>query len=320
MHIHGSAQLPLSGDHTCKLHIKINNLSESCANNGTNPASSTLTVSGICPTATVPNGKGTINCLGGGAGGADPTFCSYAGSDPAGNTSKGCTWNLGWGAKQGQKVVPMTQNQCQAAFGSTKVVYSFNQILEGAVCAQNAQIIDMGETGNKFCHSDTWNPAQAAFCDLKGSQVKNTAEATVANFLTVDTEYSPTTINADCRPGKDQGGINLTILGNNLEPHSTNNSIAVQAINQATITVNASDDPNFPVFKPDSCSFPNPDTLACRVPSCINGHSVVENTINLAKKTATLTMEACIGTVDAQGVCVGTRVVGDLETRKVSGL
>jgi hypothetical protein len=139
--------------------------------------------------------------------------------------------------------------------------------------------------------------------------VKNTAEATVANFLTVDTEYSPTTINADCRPGKDQGGINLTVLGSNLEPHSTNNSIAVQAIDLSSITVNG--------FAPDSCSFPNPDTLVCRVPSCINGHSVVEG--HITGKTATLAMEACLGTLN-EGVCVGTRIVGDLETRKVSGL
>ena len=48
------------------------------------------------------------------------------------------------------------------------------------------------ETFNDYCHSDTWDPAQKAFCDFsKGPTVKNTAEATVANFLTVDTEYSP---------------------------------------------------------------------------------------------------------------------------------
>ena len=108
--------------------------------------------------------------------------------------------------------MPMTQNQCQQAFGSTKVVYSFSQVLEGTGCALNAQIVKQGETFNDYCHSDTWDPAKKAFCDFPGPTVKNTAEATVANFLTVDTEYSPNSINADCRPGKDQGDITLLYL------------------------------------------------------------------------------------------------------------
>ena len=303
------------GEHTCSLNVKINNLAESCDPNPDTPGTRLLTVTGTCPTATIKQGEGTIDCTG-------ASFCSYAGSDPNGNTSTGCKWNLGWGAKQGQQVVSMTQDQCQAAFGSTKEVYSFSQVLEGTgtVCPLNAQIVKQGETFNDYCHSDTWDPAQKAFCDFKGPTVKNIAEATVVNFLTVDTEYSPNSINADCRPGKDQGPITLTVLGTNLEPHSTNNSIAVQAIDQASITVNFSETPlGFPVFKPTSCSFPNPDTLACKVPSCSNGFSVVENTINSAKKTATLTMEACLGTV-VEGVCNGTRIVGDVETRKVAGL
>ena len=64
----------------------------------------------------------------------------------------------------------------------------------------------------------------------------------------------------------------------------------------------------FPVFKANSCSFSNPDTLACKVPSCIEGKSVVQNTKTSATNTATLTMEALLND--------GTRVVGDVEKKK----
>ena len=67
--------------------------------------------------------------------------------------------------------------------------------------------------------------------------MKNTATGAVENFFTADTEYNPNTINADCRPGKDQGAITLIVLGNNSRCSGTNNSIAVQAIKQ-DITVN----------------------------------------------------------------------------------
>jgi hypothetical protein len=140
--------------------------------------------------------------------------------------------------------------------------------------------------------------------------VKNTADATVANFLTVDTEYNPSTINVDCRPGKDQGDITLLILGSNPEKRTTNNLIAVQQIDQAHITVNG--------FQANSCSLSNPDTLQCRVPSCIGGVSVLAGHID--GTNGTLNMEACLGTVDAEGVCNGTRIVGDLESRRVNGL
>jgi hypothetical protein len=293
--------------HTCSLHIQIDKLSESCVNNFTSPPTSTLTVTGTCPVATVPDGQGTIDCTG-------ASFCSYAGSDPNGNTSGKCVWNLGWGALKGQKVVPLTQKQCQTAFGS-EPVFSFSQILEGLKCSPSAQVVDMGATSNKFCHSDTWNPAQAAFCDFPKGTVKNTATGTVENFLTADTEYSPTTINRDCSPNKDQGDITLLVFGNNTDLGT--NSIAVQAINTSSIVVNPSTDSSFPVFTPNSCDLPDPDTLRCRVPSCLNGHSIVENTILPGTKTATLTMEACIGNV-INGTCGGTRVVGDVETRKVS--
>ena len=57
----------------CKLHIQIDKLSESCDNNA-NPPNSKLTVTGICPVATIPEGEGTIDCLG--AGQVGPTRIS----------------------------------------------------------------------------------------------------------------------------------------------------------------------------------------------------------------------------------------------------
>jgi hypothetical protein len=287
----------------CKLHIQIDKLTESCDNNA-NPPNSKLTVTGTCPVATIPEGEGTIDCSGAGPGGADPNFCKYAGTDPTGNTSGDCIWNVGFGALKGQKVVPLTQTQCQAAFGSSREVFSFNQILEGKDCKPSAQVVAMGGTSNNLCHSDTWDGSQKAFCDFAKGAVKNTATGAVENFLTADTEYSPNTINADCRPGKDQGDITLIILGNNSDQGT--NSIAVQAIKQDSITVNSF--AGFPVFKANSCSFSNPDTLQCRVPSCVQGHSVIENTKISGTNTATLTMDALLND--------GTRVVGDVEKKK----
>jgi len=287
----------------CKLHIQIDNLSESSCSTVLPNGPSTLTVTGTCPVATIPQGEGTIDCSE-----ASPTFCKYAGTDPTGNTSGKCVWNVGWGALKGQKVVPLTQTQCQTAFGSSREVFSFSQTLEGKDCKPSAQIVGMGGTSNNLCHSDTWDPAQQAFCDFPKGAVKNTATGAVENFLTADTEYSPTTINANCRVGKDQGDITLIVLGNNSDQGT--NSIAVQAINTNSITINRSNDPDFPVFRANSCSFPNPDTLQCRVPSCIQGHSIIEKTKISGTNTATLTMEALLND-DTH-----TRVVGDVEKKK----
>jgi hypothetical protein len=280
---------------TCSLHVEIDNLSESCVTALPN-GPSTVTVTGTCPVATIPLGKGTIDCTG-------APFCSYAGSDPTGNTNfPQCVWNLGWGAKQGSKVVPLTQKQCQAAFGSSQEVFSFSQTLES--CSLNAQVVKMGQTSQNYCHSDTWNPSQAPFCAFPKGAVKNTATGTVENFLTADTQYSPTSINTACTPSKDQGPITLIVLGNNNDPGT--NPIDVQAINQDTITVNGR--------AVTSCGLLNPDTLRCKVPSCQGGESII------APGTNTLQMDACIGDRNPVGAdpCTVTHVVGELVHTKTS--
>jgi len=287
----------------CSLHVQIDNLSESCSTALPN-GPSTLTVTGTCPVATIPNGQGTINCSGAGPGGADPTFCKYAGTDPTGNTSTHCVWNVGFGALKGNKVVPLTQTQCETAFGSPPVVFSFSETLKGLQCPLTSQVVGLGGTLQQLCHSDTWDPSQAAFCDFPKQTVKNTAAGTVENFLTADTEYSPKTINTDCSNNKDQGNITLLVLGNNSDPNT--NPIDVHAINQDTITVNGKDIIKSPTFpSTESCDFPDPNTLRCKVPSCLNNQSVI------APGTDTLQMDALMND--------GTHVVGDIEHRKTSG-
>ena len=73
------------------------------------------------------------------------------------------------------------------------------------------------------------------------------------------------------------------------------NDIAVEEINQKTITVNG-----FPII-PGSCNVKK-DSLQCKVQRCEGDVSIVEN-------TDTLTMEAFMND--------GTPVVGDVETKKV---
>jgi len=271
----------------CSLHIQIDNLTESCSTILPN-GPSTLTVTGTCPVATIPKGQGTINCAG-------ASFCSYAGTDPTGNTSGQCVWNVGYGALKGNKVVPLTQSQCETAFGSPPVVFSFSETLKGLQCPLTSQVVGLGETVQQLCHSDTWDPSQAAFCDFPKQTVKNTATGTVENFLTADTEYSPKTINTDCSNNKDQGAITLLVFGNNSDPNT--NPIDVHAINQDTITVNGR--------SKTSCDFPDPNTLRCKVPSCLNNESVIKPGTN------TLQMDAIMND--------GTHVVGDIEHQKISG-
>ena len=178
---------------------------------------------------------------------------------------------------------------------------SFSQILEGKESTK-AQIVNMGGTSNNLCHSDTWDPTQAAFCDFPKGAVKNTAAGTVENFLTADTEYSPTTINTACTPSKDQGDITLIILGNNSDPAPILSTY--KRSTTGTITVNGR--------AVSSCGLLNPDTLRCRVPSCQAGASII------APGTNTLQMDACIGDRNLDGTCTLTHVVGDLEHTKTS--
>ncbi len=321
---------------TCLATIQVANLSESC-----DTSTGTLQVTGYCPYknasgigfVTVSNGAGepgNINCSGGGANGQNPTFCTYAGTDPIGNKSGDCLWNLGFGQVQGQmnsppfRVVPLTQTQCETAFPIDSVytvpgqVFNFQQRYEGPACTKPFVGL-VGTQNQRFAHSDTFNGEQAAFVDFQKQAVKNVAEGQIALHLTADTEYSPNTINSSCTPNKDQGPITLLVLGNNIDPGT--NPIDVHVINQDTIKVNGRD-----IIKAltspstDSCDFPDPTTLRCKVLSCEGGISIV----NGIGKTATLTMDACIGNRDTDplsptfGKCVDTHVVGDVETKKVS--
>lgn len=273
----------------CSLSINFNNLSETCANK-------TLTVSGSCPTAAVAT-VGTINCEGAGPGGSNPTFCSYAGNNPFGNESDSCQWTLGYGAKNGSSIVPLTQTQCEQAFPAVAdpnpllalgagQVFKFTQKYAGPACT--GDFAGLGAQKERFCHSDTWDPSQSAFCDL--SRPTTIGSSSVQGFLTADTEYTPNSINQKCT---NNGVITLRVSANGNDPGT--NDVAVEAIDQTTITVNG-----FPVI-PGSCNLKK-DSLQCKVNRCEGGVSIIKN-------TDTLTMNAAMTD--------GTPIVGDVEIVKV---
>ena len=276
---------------TCSLSIQFNNLSESC-----NLETNTLTVTGTCPTAQAVK-VGTINCEGAGPGGSNPTFCGYAGNDPSGNESDFCKWTLGYGAKSDSSVVALTSSQCEQAFpgeglDSTppllgpKEIFKFTQKYAGKVCT--GEFAGLGAQKERFCHSDTWDE-QPAFCDL--SRPQTIGSSSVQGVLTADTDYTSQPINRKC---PNNGVITLRVSANGVDPGT--NDIAVEEINQKTITVNG-----FPII-PGSCNLKK-DSLQCKVQRCEGDVSIVEN-------TDTLTMEAFMND--------GTPIVGDVETKKVS--
>jgi hypothetical protein len=297
---------------TCLLTLQFPNLTETCDNHGK------LTVTGSCPfkkngKLSGSNGTAIVDCRGRNSDGSinlskNPKFCKYAGTNPTGNPTTDCQWNMGYGVKQGSSIVPLSESQCATAFPATvspdpvfalRQVFKFTQTYEAPACT--GQFKGLEDVQQRFCHSDTWDGAKPAVCQFVQSTTKNTASGIAANLLTADTEYSPQSINSTCTPNKDNGSVTLLVLGNNLDPNT--NPIDVQAIDQSTITVNG--------FKPDSCDFPNPDTLRCRVPTCNGADNIVKPSIIPGTKTATLQMKALMN--DGS-----TLLVGDVEIRKVS--
>ena len=135
---------------SCLLSFEWRNLKEECVNN--DDGSSTLTVTGQCPfkpekgyTIVGATLEGTIDCRGRDPDGKvnlkkNPQFCSYQGNDPDGNPTQDCRWNVGFGAQkqiQGPSVasfgsnvvpiVPLTQDQCDVAFGDSPQFSSSTQ-------------------------------------------------------------------------------------------------------------------------------------------------------------------------------------------------
>jgi len=297
----------------CTLNIGFPNLQENC-----DLATNTLTVTGTCPTKQGNNivgsdGGGTINCKGGGVNGADPQFCLFGG-----NTSGTCTWNFGFAQKNGPNFATLTQNQCLTAFPADSdlqlaagEIFKVTAAYKGDSCAVPFE--GLGKVQQRLCQSDSFDKSKPAFCDFTAVSVKNTVEGQQVNHLTVDTEYGPT-VNDTCNPDN-SGTVNLTVFAVNQDKqHPNNNPVALEAIDQKTITVNG----NSVIFKSDGtpfCSFdqfPNPSVMACNIKKCDNGHNIVQDTITGTgnKRTATLTFAAQM--ID------GTSVVGYVETVNVS--
>jgi hypothetical protein len=303
---------------SCSLSIQFANLSETCADNldGT----STLTVTGICPSqqgqkkSGAFGSGGTIDCRAKDANGnptplKNPTFCKYQGTNPFGNTGNDCRWNVGYGALQGSNVGNLSPNDCTDLFGSSAVVFSYIQTNKGKTCT--GAFAGLGKMDQDFCHSDTWNGATLATCDVKNlGGPKNSATGVVVNRLTADTEYNQNTVNPTCNPNN-VGKITVTALANPKETDQHQNPIVLENIDQSTITVNG-----FPRI-PGTCTSPSPGmtALTCQVNKCIGdqqgiSHNIIANTISSDGQTATLTWAAQMFN--------GTSVVGDVETVNVS--
>jgi len=300
---------------SCSLSIKFDNLSETCADNGN--GTSTLTVTGICPSqqgqkkSGAFGSAGTIDCRAKDTSGNptpqfNPTFCKYQGTNPFGNTGNDCRWNVGYGAAQGSNFGNLSPNECTDLFGSPAVIFSSTQTYKGKTCA--GQFAGLGKMDQDFCHSDTWNGATLATCDVKNlGGPKNSATGVVVNRLTVDTEYNQNTVNPTCVNITNSGKITFTALANPKETNQLQNPIVLENIDQSTITVNG-----IPPI-PGTCTAPSPGmtALTCQVNKCTSdGHNIIENTISSDGQTATLTMGA--------EMFNGTKVVGDVETVSVS--
>ena len=317
---------------SCLLSFEWRNLKEECVNN--EDGSSTLTVTGQCPfkpekgyTIVGAALEGTIDCRGRNPDGKinlkkNPQFCSYQGNDPDGNPTQDCRWNVGFGAQkqiQGPPVasfganvvpvVPLTQQQCNDAFGDspqlfsfteTPTVFSLTQTFAGRAC--------MGPTAGakgpeqKFCHSDTWNPKQDPFCNFSPTSTATIGTSFVQSTLIADTEYAPKTIDPQCnRHDDDDDVIILTVLANAVDPGT--NDVALEEIDQKTITVNGR-----PIIQ-NSCRFDKFSNLTCKVKHCVKGESIIADTIDVKARTATLLMEGFMNDE--------TPVVGDVETVRV---
>jgi hypothetical protein len=317
--------------------IQFGNLSESpasCANNG--DGTSTLTITGTCPfkkgNALVgATGSGTIDCRGRNADGSinmnnNPKFCSYAGTNPNGNPPIGtppnvtqdCRWNMGFGTlKSNGDVVPLTETECRTAFPATSElalsqVFKFTQRYSVPGCT-GTEFAGVGPTTERFCHSDTWDGSKLAACTFPQGAPKNTVLGKLANHLTVDTEYQPT-VSPNCGP-QNEGVVNLSVFAVNRDPdHPDNNTVALELINQKTITVNG----NSVATKSDgvtpACSFdvfPNPNVMTCNIKKCVNGHNIIDPN-QISDGTSTLVMRASM-------LSDGSPIEGDIETVKVSG-
>ena len=218
---------------TCSLSIQFNNLSESC-----NLVTNTLTVTGTCPTGQAVQ-VGTINCEGAGPGGSNPTFCGYAGSDPSGNESDFCKWTLGYGAKSDSSVVALTSSQCEQAFPAVPDPNPQLALLEDrslslhrstrGKCAQGN--LQVSELRKKDSVTPTRGPRNRHFATVRGCEP--IGSSSVQGVLTADTDYTPQTINRKC---PNNGVITLRVSANGVSTGT--NDIAVEEINQKTITVN----------------------------------------------------------------------------------
>lgn len=224
----------------CSLSMDWSDLDPVCTEN--DDKTSTLTVTGKCPT---DNGgaslNGAVNCSGGALNEndnptdppTDPSFCTYAGTDPYGNSTGDCTWNLGFGYRKGNgnNYVALTEKQCQAAFGDDPV-FSLTVTYAGTGC--EGRIVKIGSADQDFAHSDSWDGTQPAYIKFDKKLAKNAALSKDESIPTADTEYDPQSFQCGCQ---NSGQFNLEILSDAQDPGT--DSIDASQINEGMpITVN----------------------------------------------------------------------------------
>ena len=290
----------------CSLSMDWSNLDPVCTDNDDN--TSTLTVTGQCPT---DNGGasliGAVNCSGGALDvngvptdpPTDPSFCTYAGTDPNGNSTGDCTWNLGFGYRKGNgnKYVTLTENQCQAAFGDDPV-FSLTVTYAGPGC--EGSIINMDPAHQDFAHSDSWDGTQPAYIKFDKKLVKNTALAKDEGIPTADTEYDPQSFQCGCQ---NPGQFDLKILSDAQDPGT--DSIDASQINEGMpITVNGRQ-----VNLPGSYD-PNSGIMTYTVNRCEDGVNITALDPDNHGKSFKLNMSA--------QMLQGTNIKGDTEIRNIS--
>ena len=282
----------------CSLSMDWSHLNPVCTDNGDN--TSTLTVTGQCPT---DNGgaslDGAVNCSGGALDETDPSFCTYAGTDPYGNSSGDCTWNLGFGYRKGNgnNYVALTEKQCQAAFGDDPV-FSLTVTYAGTGC--EGRIVKIGSADQDFAHSDSWDGTQPAYIKFDKKLAKNAAFSKDESIPTADTEYDPQSFQCGCQ---NSGVFKLNILSDAQDAGT--DSIDASQINEGMpITVN-----NRQVNLPGSYD-PDSGIMTYSVDRCVDGVNITALDPDNDGESFKLNMSA--------QMVSGTNIKGDTEIRKIS--
>ena len=190
MHVHRYCHnFPLA-DPTCTLHSKINNLARVCQLNETpdHGDAGTLTVTGMCPSATPEAIRATEK--------ERSTVPAQVSAPTQAATRRQYqqrlyveSW-LGCDAR-----TESCANDPESVPSRVRIdesgLFVQSEFLRGRRCAQNAQIVDRERPINRFLSLRHLESGAKGILRPRRTTSEEHSEATVVNFLTVDTEYSP---------------------------------------------------------------------------------------------------------------------------------